>query len=132
MHPLPEHRSPTPDQFAELATAAEPFVMRGLADDWPLVQAGKTSPQAALELLQSLDSGRPADVMLAPPETGGRFFYGPELRGYNFTRQKAPLADICRKLLELAAEPAPPAVYAGATETRAHLPRFDAAHPLPH
>ena len=132
MQPLPEHEAPTAEQFAELSLAGQPFVMRGLAADWPLVRAGAESAEAAMALLASLDSGAPAEVMLGQPEIGGRFFYGPDLRGFNFARQKAPLAAVAAKLLELATAPAPPAVYAGATETRQHLPRFDAAHPLPH
>jgi hypothetical protein len=132
MAPLPEHRSPPPERFAELTTAGQPFVMRGVADDWPLVQAGRKSPAAAITLLASFESGAPADVMLGPPEIGGRFFYGAGAQGFNFTRQKATLAAVAGKLLELAHEPAPAAVYAGANETRTHLPRFDAAHPLPH
>jgi len=129
---LPEHQSPTPEQFAELSHDGLPFVMRGLADNWPVVRAGRESAEAALGLLASLDSGAPADVMLAPPEIAGRFFYGPELRGFNFSRQKVPLSAVAGKLLELSADPAPTAVYAGAAETRQHMPRFDATHPLPH
>jgi len=132
MNPLPEHAAPTPEQFAELSRAGQPFVMRGLAGDWPVVQAGKQSAEAAMQLLASLDSGAPADVMLAPAGIDGRFFYGPDFQGYNFTRQKAPLSAVAGKLVELAADPSPAAVYAGAAETRQHMPRFDAAHPLPH
>ena len=132
MRPLPETDALPPEAFAERSALGQPFVMRGLAADWPLVRAGQESAEAALGLLASLDNGAPADVMLAPPEIDGRFFYGPDLRGYNFTRQKAPLSAVAAKLVELASDPAPAAVYAGAAETRQHMPRFDAAHPLPH
>jgi len=132
MPALPEHQSPTADQFAELSRSGQPFVMRSLAADWPVVRAAQESAQAAMGLLASLDSGAPADVMLAPPEIAGRFFYGPDFRGFNFSRQKVPLAAVAGKLLELASDPSPTAVYAGAAETRQHMPRFDAAHPLPH
>ena len=129
---LQEYRSPTPERFAELSAEGTPFVMRGLADDWPLVEAARQSTDAAMDMLRALASPEPADVMLGPPEIGGRFFYGPRLRGFNFARQKAPLADVAGKLVELAEAERPPAVYAGASETRQHMPRFDAAHPLPH
>ncbi|MBT2134940.1 cupin-like domain-containing protein [Croceibacterium sp. LX-88] len=132
MPALPEHAAPTPEDFTELCQAGRPFVMRGLASGWPLVQAGQDSPAATIATLAAMDSGKPADVMLAPPETGGRFFYGADMRGFNFVRQKAPLAEVGRKLLELATEASPPIVYAGANETREHLPRFDVANPLPH
>lgn len=132
MQALPEYPAPSPEAFAELCEAGQPFVMRGLAAGWPLVEAGREAPAAALAMLASMDSGKPSEVMLAPPETGGRFFYGADMRGFNFVRQKAPLAEVGRKLLELAPKPSPPVVYAGANETAQHLPRFDAANPLPH
>lgn len=133
MQPLQEYHAPTPAQFAELSENGRPFVMRGLAADWPLVASGKASPAAALHQLAAYDSGKPAEVMLAPPEQAGRFFYGPDLRGFNFTRQPATLAQVVGKLLDMAERPdGVPAIYAGANETREHLPAFDAAHPLPH
>src|SRR5690606_32280375 len=55
-----------------------------------------------------------------------------DAQGLNFVRQKAGFAEIGRKLLELAPQDAPPAIYAGANETRTFFPGFDAANPLPH
>lgn len=132
MTPLPEHDAPAPEQFVALSAKGEPFVMRGLAAQWPLVEAGRQSAEAALQLLASLDNGQPTEVMIAPPDVAGRFFYGPECQGFNFVRQKARLSDIGRKLLELETQEAPPAVYAGANETGVHLPGFDRTNPLPH
>ena len=97
---LQEYQSPTPEAFAELSAEGTPFVMRGLAGDWPLVEAARQSTAAAMDMLRALASPEPADVMLGPPEIGGRFFYGPDLRGFNFARQKAPLADVAGKLVE--------------------------------
>ena len=92
MHALPEHVAPSPERFAELSRTGQPFVMRGLADDWPVVRVGKESFEAAMSLLASFDSGAPADVMLVPAEIAGRYFYGADFQGYNFARQKAPLS----------------------------------------
>lgn len=132
MTPLPEHLAPGAEAFAGLSAPGQPFVMRRVADAWPLVHAGRQSAAAALELVARNASEAPVEVMLAAPGAGGRFFYGPGLQGLNFTRQHTHLAELARKLLELAGDPAPPAVYAGAAETRLHMPQFDTAHPLPH
>jgi hypothetical protein len=130
MQPLLEHGPLDPESFATLSARGKPFVMRGQAAAWPLVEAGRSSAEAALAVLATFDEGQPADVMLAPPEVAGRFFYGPEVRGFNFVRQQASLSEVGRKLLELAPQAAPPAVYAGARETRHYLPGFDTAHPF--
>jgi len=132
MRTIEDHGPIGADAFAELAAARRPFVMRGLAHDWPLVAAGRRSAWDAFGLLGSLDAGQPAEVMVAAPEVRGRFFYGPDVTGFNFERLQAKLADVGRRLIETADDPSPPAIYAGANETRQHFPRFDASHPLPH
>jgi hypothetical protein len=132
MTPLPEHAAIPPGQFAELSAKGEPFVMRGVAADWPLVAAARQSPEAALAALASLASPQPIEAMIAPPNAGGRFFYGPDARGFNFSKQRASFAEIANKLIELAPQEGAPAVYAGANETRTFFPGFDAANPLPH
>jgi hypothetical protein len=132
MIPLPEHGAIDREEFAALSAEGEPFVMRGLTAEWPLVAAGRQSPTAALQVLGSLESGQPIEAMVAPPEVAGKFFYGPDARGFNFIRQKAGFGDIARALLEIEPQEAPAAMYAGANETRTFFPGFDAANPLPH
>jgi hypothetical protein len=115
---------------AEVRPAHRPVVMRGLASHWPLVEAGRRSPEAAMAYLTALDSGQPTDVMVAPPSERGRFFYRPDMRGFNFKRDKATLTQLAAHLLQVAAEAEPAGIYAGATATATHLPRFDAENPF--
>src|SRR5690349_6126305 len=99
---IEEQAAPTPDEFMKLAARGRPFVVRGLVADWPLVQAGRSSADQAIAQLTALDSGAPAEVMIAPPSEGGRFFYRDDFSGFNFTREKATLQQIGAHLLELA------------------------------
>ncbi|MBR0552530.1 cupin-like domain-containing protein [Stakelama marina] len=132
MIPIEEIHGISPAQFdAEVASGYRPVVLRGLADGWPLVEAGRESARAALDHLARFDSGRPADVMIAPPGENGRFFYRGDMRGFNFSVEKQPLGRLGTQLLDEAANDAAPARYAGATDTAEHLPGFDDANPLP-
>jgi len=65
-----------PDQipFDELIQGNEPVILRGLVSSWGLVQAGKVSPDSAMEILQNHSSGKPVGVYVAPPEANARFF----------------------------------------------------------
>lgn len=116
----------------DLRPLYRPFVIRGIARDWPLVAAGEEGgAEAALGYLERLDTGAPTDIMLAPPAEKGRFFYAPDMRGFNFQRQRGSLTQLARHLRTLAAEPEPMGAYAGATAARSHLPGFEEAHAFP-
>lgn len=108
-----------------------PFVLRGIAADWPLVKAGRESSGAALALIERHDSGAPTDIMVAAPSERGRFFYAPDMRGFNFELRHGTLSQLARRLRDLADEAAPPGIYAGATAAHSHLPGFEEAHPFP-
>ena len=108
-----------------------PLVIRGLAGDWPLVEAGRREPDAALAMVERSDTGVPADIMVAPPEEGGRFFYGKDMQGFNFRRDKATLGQLARHLRQIEAEDRPIGIYAGAADMAAHVPGLVADNPLP-
>ena len=115
----------------EIRSAFIPVVMRGLTSDWPIVAAGKRDAFSALDQIERLDSGLPADIMVAAPEEKGRFFYAPDMRGFNFGRDKATLSQLAQQLRRLSEQAEPMGVYAGASEIARHLPGFLAENPLP-
>jgi hypothetical protein len=125
MRQIREIPFPSPEEFAaELVPAYEPFVVRGMGEEWPLVKAARQGTSDALSYVCSFDAGLPTEIMLAQPSVGGRFFYNDDMRGFNFERQKANLSQLADKLEEFADNPKPPGIYAGATATRLHLPGF--------
>lgn len=132
MQPAAEIAVPDSATFErEVRPRFRPVVLRGIAADWPLVQAAARSPQAVLDQVVAMDSGAPADIMIAPPGEHGRFFYAPDMRGFNFRRDKAPLARLAQHLAAIAGEAQPIGIYAGAAAAATHVPRFTATHPLP-
>lgn len=130
----PVEEIPVPDSATferEVRPRFRPVVLRGLAAHWPLVQAAARSAQEVLDAVAAMDSGAPAEIMVAPPAERGRFFYAPDMRGFNFKRDKAPLAHLAQHLATIAGEGEPIGIYAGAAPAHIHLPRFNATHPLP-
>lgn len=83
MSPVEEIAVPSRDEFErELRPRYRPFVLRGIAAQWPLARAGHENAEAALTLIERHDSGAPTDIMVAPPSERGRFFYAPDMRGF--------------------------------------------------
>ena len=78
---------------ARLREESEPFVVRGLVADWPLVTAGRQSGRAARDYLQRRARDVPFTVSVGAPEAGGRLFYDEAMR-MNFRMAKARLPDI--------------------------------------
>lgn len=130
--PIAECRPVDPDRFREEIVASErPVVMRGLAADWPAVQAALQSDEALVRYLQKFDAGRPVEVLIGPPEIDGRFFYDDAMAGCNFQKRFGSLSALLDKLLHLRTVDAPQALYAGAAAAGANLPGWSDENPFP-
>ena len=114
-----------------LSAEGEPAVMRGFASDWPLLDAAARSAEEAAGMIAQFDSGRPVTAMIAPAGEQGRYFYTPDMSGFNFTQRKMPLGEVARQVLAARDAPGAPSIYAGSVDTAEHLPGFESAHPLP-
>ncbi len=91
-----------PDQipFDELFAANQPVILRGLVSGWGLVQAGRESPEHAMEVLQSHSSGQPVGVYIAPPESKARFFYNDDCTGFNYQSKHTNLSEVFDQIRE--------------------------------
>ncbi len=96
-----------PDQipFDKLFAANGPVILRGLVSDWSLVQAGKLSPDSAMDMLQSHSSGQPVGVYIAPPATKARFFYNDDCTGFNYQSKHTKLSEIFAQIRESKTNP---------------------------
>lgn len=106
-----------------LSAGARPMVMRGRVRDWPLVQAGSTLP----DYLRRFETAQPVSAFHGAPEMKGRFFYGPDLKGFNFERIKLSLTDLLDRLGAGGAG----YLYAGAIPMPSHLPGLAEDNPAP-
>lgn len=132
MKPLPEITGIDAATFrAEIVPAYAPVVLRGVARDWPLVAASTRGDQAAVDYLLGFDRGAAAEAFVGPAAIKGRFFYGDDMRGFNFERRKGSLADLLRYVLAIGGRADAPSVYAGALETPGALPGLAEANPMP-
>ncbi len=121
----------SPHSGGTIRPAFRPVVIRNLLSDWPIVQAGRADPHGALDVIERLDSGAAAELMVAPASEKGRFFYSPDMRGFNFDKDQATLSQLAQHLRQIEGQTDPIGIYAGAASIATHLPRFAATHPFP-
>ena len=113
-----------------LLTSTEPLVLRGLAGDWPLVQAGRDSQRAASDYLRRFYRGEQVIALLGKPDIRGRFFYNEDFSVFNFASVRTDMAGVLEELYRQHANPVPPALYVGSTEVDAVLPGLRAENDL--
>lgn len=104
--------------------ACEPVILRGLCAHWPIIRATKGRFDTLAEYLRAMDTGRTAQCFVAPPEVGGRYYYGHDLEGFNFTRETVTLSVAVDRILACAEDPAKGSVYLGSVPVADHVPGF--------
>lgn len=117
-----EHLS---DLDAMLRGAREPFVLRGLVRDWPLVQAGLQSARVARAYLVERARPVPFTVSLADPGSGGRLFYDAAMQ-MNFRTARGKLADIFSGFDANEGRADHPVIYLGSIDVPTHFHGVDA------
>jgi len=106
----------------EMLRATAPYVVRGLAADWPLVQAGRAGAAEADAYLRRFYRDATVNAMLGPPDIGGRFFYNDTITGFNFHNARARLDQVLDELAAHRVRPDPGAIYVGSTSIDGALP----------
>ena len=114
----------TAAEFETASAAREPFVIAGLAANWPAVQAAQAGDEAFGGYLVSRANSRPQEVLIAPPEAKGRFFYRDGLDGMNFNRQQVSLPLFLEHLLYLREKADAPTLYIQSTPAPQIVPGF--------
>src|SRR3546814_11058922 len=68
--------------------------------------------------------------MVAPPVVAGLIFYDGSVRGFNFHRERVPLAVALKTLLKYQHDDSPPTIYIGSTTIDTYLPGLRAENDL--
>jgi hypothetical protein len=99
---IPEYRNLTAEQFFnDIVPLQQPVVIRGFAENWPLVAAAKETPQAFVAYLKQFYTGKKASILLGHPDIKGRFFYNEDMTGVNYIKGDERLDLYLDRLLDL-------------------------------
>ncbi|HYD81003.1 MAG TPA: cupin-like domain-containing protein [Paucimonas sp.] len=131
LQPIPEWRGVDGETFRrEIATQYRPAVLKGLVRTWPAVRRALESPESICEYLMAFDNGKAVDAIMTPPEENGRIFYRPDLRGFNYLRNKLSITAVIRQLARYSQFPDHPALAIQSAPVAECLPGFSAENGL--
>ena len=129
--PLPELVPEGPGELDHLLrTQQRPFVVRGLAADWPLVAAGRQSAQAARDYLLRHARDMPFTVSVGVAGGDGRLFYDEGMR-MNFRVARARLADIFAQIEGAEGRPDAQPIYVASTDMQQFFDGLHEANQVP-
>lgn len=107
----------------------QPALLKGAFQHWPLVQKNRQSLGDLIAYLLQFDAGAEVEAFVAPPASGGQYFYQTDLRSFNFQKIRLPFENYLTRLCLALAEPMPPGIYMGSTPAEHCLPGLMAANP---
>ncbi|QOL25527.1 cupin-like domain-containing protein [Thalassotalea sp. LPB0316] len=118
----------------EIQPLAEPAILKGLVDDWPLVNHAKASEnsaaQAVIKQLSSLYIGGNVQfARLDKTSANGRYFYNPNFTGFNFSREIASFDAFISELLSHSTQ-SEQAVAIQSAPVADYFPKFEQDHSL--
>ena len=125
MNTLNEYRDLDPARFfSEVAGSYRPAILRGFVRHWPAVQKALHSPEALCHYVLGFATAFEVDAVMTPPAERGRLFYKPDMEGFNFVRNKVPLARVIEQLARYSQFDAPPSVAIQSALIEDCMPRF--------
>jgi hypothetical protein len=126
----PEKRLSAAEHLSEADFAApEPYIVRGLVRDWPLVEAGHASSEALRSYVLSFYNQKPIMVSRGPSENQGRIFYKDDM-SLNVKIQKAGLREVFAQIAAIENEDDQACLYVAATAIDAFFPGLQAENPI--
>ena len=98
--------------------STQPVLLRGLAAQWPMVQAAQRSDADFCDYLRRFGPETRLGLWRGKPEINGRFFYNDDFTGFNFQREVQTFGALLDELLA----GTPDALYLGSTEVDSAFP----------
>lgn len=132
LKPIQEIIAPSAEEFwTNILPSKLPAVLRSIAEDWPIVAAGRQGAGRVADLLSKNATATEARFLRADPEFEGRFHYGDDARSMNFVHGRGNLPGLITALRDQEKADRPYAMAAQSLLADQFVKGFSAAHPMP-
>jgi hypothetical protein len=115
----------------EVAQPCLPVVIRGLVSTWPAVRAAACSSQDFRNYLSRFDAAAEVEAFVGEPRIAGKYYYGENLQGFNFSRARMRFGAALDRILSTPTQAGERSMYVGSLSTEQYLPGFAAENTLP-
>jgi hypothetical protein len=134
--PAPLDEVSAPDVFDEasfrerVVDAGKPVVLRGVARQWPMVQAARQGHDALRACLAGRGHSERVDMFVGDRAIDGRYYYNDDLSGFNFDRVPTTFADAVAAILDGPGQKSDRTVYMGSVPLVGGLASLAEGHRL--
>lgn len=120
------------EQFrSEVIEGCRPVLIRNLVSEWPAVHAARATPRGLADYLGQFDAGARVEVFFGEPAIGGKYYYQPDLQGFNFERRTLSYREALDAIVAAMGQSEGGSVYLGSVPAAQCLPGFSAQNPMP-
>jgi hypothetical protein len=121
-----------PEAFLrEVAQPCLPAVIRGLVSTWPAVHAAACSSMQFKDYLCRFDTAGEVEAFVGEPRIAGKYYYGENLQGFNFSRARMRFTDALDRIISTSSHAGEGSMYVGSLPTEQYLPGFAAENSVP-
>jgi hypothetical protein len=110
-------------EFKRRIAECQPFVIRGLVADWPCVRADSLT-----DYLKRFATAAPIEVFFGNAAIAGKYYYAPDLEGFNFERRTLALTDALHAIVSAGSSRS---IYVGSVPAADYFPGFSNDNHLP-
>lgn len=107
-----------------------PVILKGLVNQWKLVEQGRKSDSSAIDYLKSHYNGRPSVACIGSPEIRGRFFYDDQGTQLNYQTQQMKIDEVLDLIQAGFTETNPASYYIASNVIDTHFPDFRAENDI--
>lgn len=116
---------------ASIVPAYRPVILKGLVENWALVNQGRNDPCAALTAISEIVPNHSIEIFSASSDIKGWFAYTDDFKGFNFDRQRTTLHEFAERLIAESSNVKPSALFSSAIPVRDGLWPLAKACPPP-
>jgi len=120
----------------EIFAAKEPVILKGIVNNWKLVELGLQSTQSTIDYLKQHYNGKPSFGYFGDASLKGHFFYDEHVTRLNYENKQTRIDEFLDLILATLNDSLPPSLYIASNLIDSHFPELRAENdihiPRPH